>query len=169
MTNFAPFLTGVATAIVGWVGLNFFGGPIVALREKRREALEVAERYRYVGILTDTNMVLVNDTSLLDMRPRPPNEYQTKAHAELSDAGNSLRTFVRERAFATRIYCWVLGYDLDFAARALLSLGEAVRGVYQDKKARRLTLHTLFLALGVAHDLSVGETAAARAEMKQVA
>ena len=98
MTTFIVFLTGVASLLatgVGWVGLNFFGGPIVALRAERRKALEVTERCGNVGILTDTGTVLVKDTSLFDIRPRSPNESQREAGAEFSAAGNSLRTYVR--------------------------------------------------------------------------
>jgi hypothetical protein len=158
MIDFVNPLASAATAIgslvvatIGWMGLNFFGKPIVTLRETRRKALEVAERYAYVGLYG-----------------LPSEEYQTRALAALHDAGNSLRAYVRENALATRIYCWGLHYDLDFAARAALGLGEAARGEYKvDEMARRLTLHALFVALGSARHLSAGEIAAARAEMKK--
>jgi hypothetical protein len=144
-------LTGVGVAALSWVALNFFGKPILALRDKRREALEVGERYAYVGL-----------------HGSPSEEYQKRALSELHDAGNLLRAHFRERSLATRIYCRVFGYDLDYAARAMLGLAEATRGQYQiSEKARRLTLHALFVALGATHHLSAGEITVARTEMKQ--
>jgi hypothetical protein len=172
--------TGVAVAALSWVALNFFGKPILTLREKRREALEVAERYAYVGAggdrqpaaIRDTEPTyLVHDTGLVDLHDRAPplsEEYQ-RALSALLDAGNSLRAHFRERSLAAQIYCRVFGYDLDCAARALLGLAEAVRGQHHiDKRARRrLILHALLVALGATHHLSSAEIAAARTKMKQ--
>jgi hypothetical protein len=45
MTDFGSVGSGLVGALVGWVALNFFGRPILVLRDKRREALEVGERY----------------------------------------------------------------------------------------------------------------------------
>jgi len=146
----------LALGAVGWVGLNLFGKPILALRDKRREALEVAERYAYVGL-----------------RTAPSEEYQKRAVAALSDVGNSLRAYARESSLGTKLYCWVLRYDLGFAARAALWLGRAVQAaggqyrIVEIDKMRRPTLHVLFVALGATHHLSAGEVAAARMEMKQ--
>jgi hypothetical protein len=142
-------LTGMGGAALSWVALNFFGKPILTLREKRREVLEIAEKYAYV------------DHSSSD-------ELHRRAFEALRDAGNSLRAHSRERALATRIYCRVFGYELDDAARAMLGLAEAARGQYQyDKGVRRLTLHALFVAFGSTHHLSASEIAAARTEMKK--
>jgi hypothetical protein len=150
MADAGSVLTGAGVAALSWVALNFFGKPILSLREKRREALEVAERYAYVGL-----------------HSTPNEEYQNRALAALCDAGNSLRAYGRESSLGTRIYCWVLAYDLDFAARAMFGLGEAVRGIYGfDERTRRLTLHALFVALDSTHHLSPCEVAAAQAEMK---
>jgi hypothetical protein len=153
-------LTGMGVAALSWVALNFFGKPILGLREKRREALEVGERYAYVGL----HDILINDDGI---HQPAPDEYQKRALAELRDAGNSLRAHFRERSLATQIYCWIFGYDLDYAARSLLGLAEAARGYHIGERARRLTLHALFVALGATHHLSAGEIAAAQTEMKQ--
>ncbi len=173
-------LTGVAVAVLSWVALNFFGKPILTLREKRREALEVAERYAYVGAgrdrlpaaIRDTELTyVVRDTGLVDLHDRTPplsEEYQ-RALSALLDAGNSLRAHFRERSLAAQIYCRLFGYDLDCAARALLGLAEAVRGQHHiNKRARRrLILHALLVALGATDHLSAREIAAARTEIKQ--
>jgi hypothetical protein len=150
MIDFVGAGGSLAIGALGWVGLNLFGKPILALRDKRREALEVAERYAYVGL-----------------HSTPSEEYQNRALAALHDVGNSLRAYARESSPATRLYCRVLRYDLDFAARAVLGLGEAARGEYRiDETTRRLTLHALFVALGSTHHLSPGEVAVAKVEMK---
>jgi hypothetical protein len=150
MIDFAGAAGSVAIAALGWVGLNLFGKPILGLRDKRREALEAAERYAYVGL-----------------HGTPREEYQKRALAALHDVGNSLRAYARESSLATKLYCRMLRYDLDFAARAVLGLGAAARGEYRiDERARRLTLHALFVALGSTHHLSPGEIAVAKAEMK---
>jgi hypothetical protein len=47
--------TGLAagvSSLVAWFLANFLGKPILAIREKRREALNVAERYAGVGPAT---------------------------------------------------------------------------------------------------------------------
>lgn len=155
-------LTGVGVAALSWVALNFFGKPILTLREKRREALEVGERCAYVGL--HLHGVLIGDDGLADHQ----SDDQKRAFSELHGAGNTLRAHFRERSLATRIYCWFFGYDLDYAARALLGLAEAARVPYHtDERARRLNLHALFVTLGATHHLTVGEIAAARAEMKK--
>lgn len=133
----------------GWIGFNFFGKPIVTLRDNRRDALEVAERYAYVGLHSS-----------------PSEALQIKALDALHDAGNHLRAHVRERSVATRIYCWSFDYDLDKAASALFGLGEAARGRVGER-TRRLTLHVLFVALGSVHHLTADEVALARAEMRK--
>jgi hypothetical protein len=157
----AGVVGSLALGAVGWVGLNFFGKPILTLKEKRREALEVGERYAYVG-LHNTPYLTYDDSSRRPM----PDEYQKRALSELSDAGNSLRAHFRERSLSTQIYCWVFGYDLDYAARSLLGLAEAARVPYINERARRLTLHALLVALGATHHLLPAEIAVARIEMK---
>jgi hypothetical protein len=124
MADLVSSVITLALGGAGWATLNFLGKPIVILLERRRTALEVAERYAYVSIRGD--IILVSDTSLSDMRSRPQSEYQTKASEELRAAGTALRTHLRECVVATRIYCWAFGYDLDAAARALLVLADAL-------------------------------------------
>jgi hypothetical protein len=158
-------VTGLAGAALGWVALNFFGKPILALKEKRREALEIGERYSYVGL----HYRLIGD-DVLYATLKEGDDYVKQAVLSLRDAGNSLRAHFRERSLATRIYCLAFGYDLDYAARCLLGLAEAARtagSLDVGEKARRLTLHALFVALGATQHLSAGEIAAARTEMKK--
>lgn len=152
MLEFASVVSGVSglvSAAAGWFALNFFGRSVLALREKRKEALEVAERYAYVGL-----------------HRSPSDELQDRALGGLNNAGNSLRALDRERSLATRIYCRLLHYDLRMAAIAVFGLAEAARGEFRyDEAQRRLTLHVLFVALGSVHHMSSADVAATRAEM----
>jgi hypothetical protein len=151
MGNLGSAITTLLLGGVGWIGFNFFGKPIVTLRDNRRDAPQVAERYAYVGL-----------------HGSPSEALQLRALSALHDAGNALRAHVRERSVATRIYCRALHYDLEKAASALFGLGEAVRGQYDfDERTRRLTLHVLFVALGSISHLTADEVAVARAEMRK--
>jgi hypothetical protein len=151
MGNLGSAITTLLLGGVGWIGFHFFGKPIVTLRENRRNALLVAERYAYVGL-----------------HGSPSEALQLTALSALHDAGNALRAHVRERCVATRIYCRALHYDLERAASALFGLGEAVRGQYSfAERTRRLTLHVLFVALGSTYHLTADEVAVARAEMRK--
>ena len=137
-------VVGVSIAAVSWVALNFVARPVLAVRDDRRKALEVAERYAYVGL-----------------HGTPSEEYHKRALMALHDAGGTLRAHGRERSLAVRAYCRILGYDLDFASRAILGLGEALRGEYHiDEGARRITLHAVFVALGSTHHLTAAEVTA---------
>jgi hypothetical protein len=104
MGNLGSAITTLLLGGVGWIGFNFFGKPIVTLRDNRRDALQVAERYAYVGL-----------------HGSPSEALQLRALSALHDAGNALRAHVRERSVATQIYCRVLRYDLEKApARCLV-------------------------------------------------
>ena len=151
MVDAATLLTGAGASVLGWIGLNLFGKPILALREKRREALEAGQRYAYVGL-----------------RSEPDSEYRKRALAALHDAGNALLGFSHERSLATQLYCWKFGYDLCLAGRALLGLGKMARGQYSfSETTRRQTLHALFVALGATYDLSEDELLIVRKEIAQ--
>jgi hypothetical protein len=94
------YLPPVILAIATWFSVNFVGKPILAIREKRREALQIAERYAFV-------------------RPWSSDDLQRPALKSLYDVGTSLRAYSREASVATRAYCRLMGYDLDMAARCL--------------------------------------------------
>ena len=158
-------LTGIGAIFLGtlsWLALNFFGKPILTLREKRREALEVGERYAYVHSRND-------DIQLYNLHSKAtPNDEQNIAFSELTRVGIALRAHLREHSVSTSLYCWMFGYDLESGARALLNLARAVQNLdYIDPTLRRLILHALFVALSATHHLSVDEIAAARTVMKR--
>jgi hypothetical protein len=127
-----PLLIGVA----GWIVTNFLASPILALQGKRREALEVAERY-----------YRVDSASSDDLRDR--------ALKSLNDVGNALRALSREASLATRLWCKLCGYDLDFAARCLFGLAAGPRGEFAiEARDKEKTLNAFFVSLGAARHLS---------------
>lgn len=167
MAHFLSVMGGLGSAVIGWIALNFFGKPILILREKRREALEVGERYAYVGLDSFDGRLLYDDGMLSRPDRSESDEAQTSFKA-LHDTGNSLRALARERSIVTHLYCRALNYDLDKAASATFGLAEAARGKHVfDERTRRLMLHVLFVALGATHHLSSDEATAARAEMRK--
>ena len=161
MGHFLSVVGGLGSAVIGWIALNFFGKPILRLRDTRRHALEVGERYAYIGLENFAGRLAYDDLTL--RRPdRSKNDEVDLSFNALNDAGNSLRALARERSLATYLYCWVLKYDLTKAASATFGLAETVRGKYIfDEQTRRLMLHVLFVALGATHHLSSSEVAVA--------
>jgi hypothetical protein len=93
----------VAAFPTALVALNFVGRPILALREKRLEGLQIAERYYRVD---DDSSNALRDTAL----------------KSLIEAGTALRALSREASLPTRLWCKLRGYDLDLAARCLFGL-----------------------------------------------
>jgi hypothetical protein len=89
-----------ALAVFAWFALNFLGRPILSLREKRLEAIQVAERYSNVGFTSS-------------------DELRTAALKSLHDVGNALRAYSREASIATRLWRRLMKYDLDIAAHCL--------------------------------------------------
>lgn len=149
MFDLTSILSGVVVGVAGWIALNLVGKPVLALHEKRREALEAAERYAYVGLHCE-----------------PSEKYSERALIALFDAGNALRGYSRERALAIRLYCLIRGYDVGLAGSALLGLGEAAHGeIAFSERTRRLNLHAAFVALGATHHLTAEEIALARREI----
>lgn len=103
---------------------------------------------------------------MLDVDHRASEELRQRALTALHDSGNALRAYTRERSLATRIVCAIWKYDMDYAARALFGLAEAVRGQYQySEDIRRITLHGVFVSLNATHHLSNQEIENSRAEM----
>jgi hypothetical protein len=72
---------------------NLIWEPIMTLREKRREALEVGERCAYVGLNLRGVAIIGDDGHVADFRT--PSDDQKKAFSELHGAGNSLRAHFR--------------------------------------------------------------------------
>lgn len=138
----SPFL-----AVAPWFALNFLGKPILVLREKRLEALQIAERYSHVS--------LASSDALRDV-----------ALQSLYDVANTLRGISREQAASTRMWCWLFGYDLEFAAQCVFGLAEGPRGEYSiPPPSRKVTLDALFVSLGAMSHLSSYDVAVVKREI----
>jgi hypothetical protein len=111
MTTLISAAVVAAIAVAAWFATNFLGQPILALRAKRLEAMQIAEKYLYVNHACSENLCRTARTSL-------------------HDVGNALLAYSREASFATRLWCRLWKYDLDFAAHCLFGLAEGASGKY---------------------------------------
>ena len=84
MESIIPILASIPVAVAAWFAVNFFGRPILALREARLDALRISERYSTV----------VYSSS---------DELRSAALKALHDASNTLLAYHREHALATRL------------------------------------------------------------------
>jgi hypothetical protein len=139
----APIVVASIVAIASWVALNFIGKPVLALRKTRQEALGIADRRWAIS-------------------PSASDEAHSVAIKALNDAAAALVEQRRADAIAVRLYCDMLGYDLELAARCLRGLAEGVRGECPiSDETRKRTRDALFVSLGATRDLSGDEIAAA--------
>ena len=136
MDDWLKVSIAAVVGVAGWIVANFFGGPILALQEKRREALEVAERYYRVDSASSDGL-------------------RGTALKSLTGAGTALRALSCEASLATRLWCKLLGYDLDFAARCLFGLAQGARGEFRfEADSMEKTLNAFYVSLGAAGHLS---------------
>jgi hypothetical protein len=112
------------SAALGWIGTQMAGKPILALREKREEALRVADRYAYIGWGSSEELVRTGRRALFDV-------------------ASSLRAMSRARGWALDLYCRCLEIDLEMASTALDGLGGIVGGPH-DNVARGMTANGVF-------------------------
>ncbi|ABD08142.1 conserved hypothetical protein [Rhodopseudomonas palustris HaA2] len=142
-------LASAGAAVAAWFAVYFIGKPVVALQDRRLEALQTAERYYAVDI-------------------RASEEVRDAAEKALFEAGLSLRTLQRGWSTAVRLWCWVWGYDLDLAAQALFGLAEGPRGkIAIAPEIRKNTLDALYVALGAHKHLSAEAVQAIRRMIAQ--
>ncbi len=128
-----------AAAIAAWFAVNFLGKPILAIREKRLQAIEAADRYFSVSFHSS-------------------DELRTTALKSLNEIGSTLRAYNREASIATRLWCRIFGYDLELAARCLFGLAEVARGQYSfSEDKRKDTLNALYVSLRATGHLSPQE------------
>jgi hypothetical protein len=119
-------VAAASMGVAAWFGTNCLAKPVLALREKRLEALEIGERY--------ANVNLTSSDGLRD-----------RALKALHDTANALRALSRERSFAVRVWCRLFKYNLAAASLCLFGLAEGRRGQYvSSSEQRRLTLDALF-------------------------
>jgi len=127
-------LYGALSAALGWIGTYMVGKPILALREKREEALRVADRYAYLRWGSSEELVRTGRRALFDV-------------------SSSLRALSRTRSWALNLYCNFLEIDLEMASTALDGLGGIVGGPY-DNVARERQLDAIHWCLRAYRHLS---------------
>src|ERR1700680_4796879 len=120
----------LVVAVVGWFALNMLAKAILALRDARFKALQLAERYAHFDALGSTDETYIN-----------------AVRRKIFDAGSDLRTHARAHSKAVNLYCKLMGYDLEEAASALIGIGRMV-GIAYDTPTRRNTLTHVHVSLG---------------------
>jgi hypothetical protein len=129
-------LFGVLLGVASWVVANFLGSPILALQGKRREALEVAERYHRVDSASSDDL---HDTAL----------------KSLNGVGNALRALSREASLATRLLVQTVGLRSGFRRKVSIRISCGPRGEFAiDARDKERTLNAFFVSLGAARHLS---------------
>jgi hypothetical protein len=127
-------LYGALVAVVAWFVLNMIGKPILAFRDKRLRALQVADRYAYFG-------------------PSASDERVTEVRRELIDVASELRAQARSQNWLVRCYCVLLRYDIEEAALALRGLAE-MAGDNCPEESRTNNLNHVLISLWAHHHLS---------------
>lgn len=120
--------------VASWAALHLVAKPILALRAQRLEAMRIAERYAYFG-------------------PMEPDERVRTVRREIFDAASNLVVHARGGSKLVRLYCKMMGYDLEAAAGALRGIGE-MAGAQFSEETRMNTLSHVYISLGAGHHLS---------------
>ena len=144
MPEFTTIITGLAAGLVAWLALNFFGKPILAIRNARLRAVKVAENYWGVPSNASDNL-------------------RYEAMMALHRSANNLMGYDREHSLAKRMLYYFLGWDLWMAARCLRSLADDTSGqVLASEEHKRNLLNALYISLGSTHHLAASELAASK-------
>jgi len=128
------FLYGTLVAVVAWFMLNMVGRPILALRDRRLKALQVADRYAYFG-------------------PTESPERVREVRRELFDIASELRAQARSHNWLVRCYCGLLRYDIEEATLALRGLAQ-MAGENYSQQVRTNNLNHIHISLRAHHHLS---------------
>jgi hypothetical protein len=136
-------LTALISGVLGtaaWLLVNLVGKPILDLKDKIKQALEVAENNAFV-------------------RPRSYEddvEFGRPARVALREIGASLKSTARTQNPLTALYVRRSGYDLEAAAALLLGLANCVHDeVPADAPKRRNNLDLLHVKLRASSHLSI--------------
>jgi hypothetical protein len=139
MIEFLPkhadeFLYGTLVAVIAWFMLNMVGRPILALRDRRLKALQLADRYAYFG-------------------PVDSPERVHEVRRELLDIASELRAQARSHNWLVRRYCWLFRYDIEEATLALRGLAQMAGGNYS-QQVRTNNLNHIHISLRAYRHLS---------------
>lgn len=142
-------LTATVAALVSlgtWFLVNFFAKPIVQIREKRFEALRVAEMYALTQPAMSQEGV----------------ERVVSAKRALLDIAVELRTHARGDAWPVLLYCWFAGYNLEEAVLALSGLRVMAGSPEFNDSTRMNNLNLVYLSLNARRHLSGDQIAELR-------
>lgn len=122
-------ITGISGSLLAWLAFNWIGKPVLDVRSKRLETLQVIELHGYTGYGSSEANV-------------------NASKAALSDIAMYLRSFARAQPWTARLYCRVLHYDMEFAASAIIGLADLVgENLPAGSTTRRDNVDAVYMAL----------------------
>jgi hypothetical protein len=127
-------ILSVAAGALAWLATNLVGKPIVDARDKRLNALQVAEQNAYVG-------------------GGASDERRVAARAALGEAASALRSISRGQ-WPVRLYCRFARYDLEAAAAALVHLHNITGVAHFHDEARPFFRDAVYVFLRAHQHLS---------------
>src|SRR5579875_1220581 len=71
MASITPLIGSAMAGALAWFTVNFLGKPILAIREKRLEALKTGERYSHVSSHSSDELRRLNHFTTLAMTFKP--------------------------------------------------------------------------------------------------
>ncbi len=148
-TLIVPVILSVVAAVLAWFATNFLGKPVLAVREKRSEAIKTAEQYCTVG-------------------PDSSDELRTIALKSLNELGSAIRACSREASIATRLYCRLMKYDLELAACCLFGLARCVVEKNISEDQRKNTVNGLYVSLGATSHMTQTEIETSKRHITEV-
>jgi hypothetical protein len=129
-------LAVVPVTFLAWLAYNWAGKPIVDVRSARPDALKAAELYRFTGY-------------------GHGDEETNRAKAGLNEAATGLRSLGRGQPWTAKLYCRMLGYDLELAGSVLIGLaGLAGAFLGAENSSRRDGVDAVHVLLGASKHLS---------------
>jgi hypothetical protein len=127
-------ILGGLGGLIVWIIANYVGKPILRIEAKRREAIDVAEGIAYLRSDDD--------------------QYVREAITAIGNVGATLRSYARTPFSPVLLYCRLLGYDLDGAARAMYGLARISGEYLIGDDPRKDTLDWLHVCLNAYAHLS---------------
>lgn len=129
-------LAVVPVTFLAWLAYNWAGKPILDVRSARLDALKAADLYGFTGY-------------------GHGDEETNKAKAALNEAATILRSLSRGQPWTAKVYCRVLGYDLEFAGSVLIGLAGLVGALLRiENPSRRDGVDAVHVLLGASKHLS---------------
>ena len=142
------YLGASLAAIAGWFAINWVGRPILAVRSARLEAIRTAERYGRVssGEAEESVNIVIR---------------------MLNDTVAKLRSLARAQEFYVHVYCLLMGYDLECAAKAVNGLAHLAGGYHADTQKNNLNL--VYYSLNAYRHLSTSELTILKSALAEMA